>query len=192
VLTEPLRFWVPGLPAPKGSPQVVTKGKGGVPLPFPRVVADTKATKQWQSAVATSSLYAMRGRKLWSGDSCCLVAVFAFESPATRYGTGRNAGELKPSARVAVCVKPDVDKLVRTTLDGMCGIVFDDDSRVVCASAWKTYAPKGQPIGASIYVGALDLEQLRDVSTSYLETVWAAQPGLRSPCLSTQQPELEL
>lgn len=59
-------------------------------------------------------------------------------------GKGRNAGKLAPSAPVHPRGKPDIDKLARSTLSSLTGIVFDDDSRIVALSVAKVYAaPRG-------------------------------------------------
>lgn len=36
-------------------------------------------------------------------------------------------------------VKPDTDKLIRSTLDALTGVAYDDDSQVVNISACKIY-----------------------------------------------------
>lgn len=61
---------------------------------------------------------------------------------------------LKPSAPPRPRGKPDIDKLVRATLDALTGSVFDDDSKIVRLVAEKRYAAPGQE-GAEISVGEL-------------------------------------
>jgi Holliday junction resolvase RusA-like endonuclease len=46
--------------------------------------------------------------------------------------------------------KPDVDKLLRAALDGMTGIIYEDDSQVTDAKVGKFY---GLPERAEIIVG---------------------------------------
>lgn len=62
------------------------------------------------------------------------------------------SGELKPSARVAPWVKPDLDKLERATLDALTGMAWDDDSRVVRVVKEKRYATRERDIGLWIEV----------------------------------------
>ena len=40
-------------------------------------------------------------------------------------------------------VEPDLDKLIRTVLDALTGVVFKNDSRVVHINAVKSYAVPG-------------------------------------------------
>ena len=49
-------------------------------------------------------------------------------------------------------VKPDIDKLLRSTFDAMEGIVYDNDSRVVSIETGKWYACEGVGEGAWITV----------------------------------------
>jgi Holliday junction resolvase RusA-like endonuclease len=54
------------------------------------------------------------------------------------------------------CVKkPDIDKLLRALLDGLTGIVWVDDSQVVCCVVNKAYAWDGSP-GAVVTIDYLD------------------------------------
>jgi len=45
----------------------------------------------------------------------------------------------KPSHPVYKAQKPDVDKLVRSILDSLTGVVYTDDSQVVIVTAYKKY-----------------------------------------------------
>ena len=51
-------------------------------------------------------------------------------------------------------VKPDLDKLVRSVLDALKGVAYEDDSQVVSFGPVleKVYALPGEPTGAMIYV----------------------------------------
>ena len=87
-----------------------------------------------------------------------LRAVFVFPRPATHFGTGRNAGRLKPSAPVYCRTRPDVDKLLRAIGDAITGVVFRDDARVVDVAAEKHY---GAPPCAHIEVEELEPDEDR-------------------------------
>lgn len=55
---------------------------------------------------------------------------------------------MRPSAPRRPGVKPDLDKLVRSTLDGLvAGGALEDDARIVGLVASKRYAAKGSPVG---------------------------------------------
>lgn len=150
-----IRFDVIGTPAPKGSPKVVTKGRGGKPLPFPRVLADSEKTKTWAHEVANQAQIAMVGYRPFAGRPLLVDVTFRFVRPAGHFH--RKTGELLPKAPRFPAVKPDIDKLVRNTLDPMHGLVFDDDSRVIEMHAHKVYALPGEAPGARIVVHALEL-----------------------------------
>lgn len=68
-----------------------------------------------------------------------LVVTFISERPKSHFGTGRNAGILKPSARPAPTSVPDLDNLVKLICDGLQGNAFDNDARIVAITAEKMY-----------------------------------------------------
>jgi len=75
--------------------------------------------------------------------------VFHLRRIQSHYRTGSRAGELKPDAPEFVMKPPDVDKLVRSTLDGLTQSgVIKDDSRFVRITAEKRYSD-------SAFVGAV-------------------------------------
>ena len=78
------------------------------------------------------------------------------QRPKSHFGTGRNAGKLKPSAPKYPAVKPDVDKLSRAVHDALTiANVIDDDSRIVIDHNEKHYAV--EQTGASIEVISLSV-----------------------------------
>ena len=80
-----------------------------------------------------------------------LTVIFYMPRPKGHYGTGRNEGKLKSSAPLFPTSVPDIDKLVRSTLDGMTeGGAFRDDSQVVSLYALKTYCSQDQTPGARL------------------------------------------
>ena len=70
---------------------------------------------------------------------------FYMRSPSYRYGTGRNANQLKDRAARWPWKKPDADKLARHTLDALTGVIYADDGQVVSLLAEKRYADEGAP-----------------------------------------------
>lgn len=58
-----------------------------------------------------------------------------------------------PKKRTRIVVKPDLDKICRSTLDSLTGILFADDAQVVEISARKHY---GTPERAEISMTILD------------------------------------
>ena len=48
--------------------------------------------------------------------------------------------------RPLMTVKPDVDKVLRATLDALTGIAYEDDAQVVDAHPVKRYGPRPETI----------------------------------------------
>jgi Holliday junction resolvase RusA-like endonuclease len=122
-------FVVDGIPAPKGSKNPF----GGEANP---------RTKPWQAAVTAEAARAMNGRELLSGP-LRLRVTFWFPRPQGHYGTGKNAGTLRPSAMHFHASKPDLDKLLRAIGDALSGTVFRDDAQIVIVRAKKVYTSTG-------------------------------------------------
>jgi Holliday junction resolvase RusA-like endonuclease len=78
--------------------------------------------------------------------------VFSMPRPKSHFGTGRNAGILKPSAPKEHTQKPDIDNLIKFVLDCLnhCG-VWHDDNDVVRIVARKLWSP-GDYGGTSINI----------------------------------------
>lgn len=86
--------------------------------------------------------------------------VFVLPRPDGHYGTGRNAGTIKPAYVDLPCwVKPDLDKLTRSigdalTLDkgDLAGLArpFRDDSQITHLDARKRYVRDGETPHAEI------------------------------------------
>jgi crossover junction endodeoxyribonuclease RusA len=161
---EPLsrvEFTVLGLPQPQGSKTVIQqKGRR------PRMIEDNPQTGPWRSTVVAAAHAAMthHGDEGTSGylppleGPLRLRAVFVFPRPAGHYGSGRNAGRLKPSSPLYVRTRPDVDKLLRAVGDALTGVVFRDDAQLVIVQAEKHY---GAPPCALVVVEELALEDDR-------------------------------
>jgi len=149
-----VEFTVVGVPQPQGSKTTVTR-KGRRPV----VREDNPLTGPWRSTVGARAQAAMNGRQLRAGP-LRLRAVFVFPRPAGHFGTGRNAGKLKPSAPLYCRTRPDVDKLLRAVGDALTGIVFRDDAQLVIVEAEKHY---GEPPCAHVVVEELALEDDRPV-----------------------------
>lgn len=133
---EPLvAFVVAGTPVAQGSKKVVPAGGH-----HRAVETNEKNLRPWRAAIAAAARDAMDLADPTRGP-VVLELEFSGPRPASHYGTGRNAGELRPSAPQAKTTMPDVDKLARAMLDGLTGIVFVDDAQVVELIARKCYGP---------------------------------------------------
>jgi Holliday junction resolvase RusA-like endonuclease len=144
-----VEFFVPGIPAPKGSM------KAFMPKGWKRPVLthDNKRTKPWQQAVQATAHAAMDGRAPFDG-AVRLVVEFFLLRPAGHSGTGKNAGVVRSSAPRWPETKPDWDKLSRLVGDALTGIAYHDDARVVEAVVRKFYAD-GRSCGAHVVVEAM-------------------------------------
>lgn len=145
-------FFIPGMPATKGStksfynPKAKTKaGKVGKVV---TIADNNEAQKSWQARVAVFAREA--GAPFVAKTAVSLRIVFHLPRPASHFGSGRNAGQVRMSAPSHPTAKPDVDKLTRAVLDGLTGVLYHDDAQVVRTDSEKKYTT-GQP-GARVEV----------------------------------------
>jgi crossover junction endodeoxyribonuclease RusA len=124
---EGIAFTVRGIPAPQGSKRHVG---GGV------IIESSNKVAPWRQDVRRAAEDAMNGHLPFDGP-LEVVVTFTLAKPRT-------------VKREMPHVRPDVDKLLRSTLDalGSAG-VYGDDSQVVHSDALKVY---GIIPGASIIV----------------------------------------
>ncbi len=129
-------YRVVGTPAPQGSKRHVGNGI---------LVESSKAVGPWRDAVALQVGNAMR-----------MGNVETITSPARAHMTFLLKRPGKPKWELPG-VRPDIDKLIRSTLDAltMCGALADD-ALVVALTAKELYAPKGHPTGAWITLEGIE------------------------------------
>ena len=135
-----IAFTVAGIPAPKGSARAIKRGKGDkarAVLVASSSDANKRAQSSWSAAVGWAAKAAWSGRPPFDGPVGVSVTFRMPRPPSV--------------TRALPDVKPDVDKLLRSTFDALSGIAFADDARVIAVEAVKLYAFNGQP-GASIEV----------------------------------------
>jgi Holliday junction resolvase RusA-like endonuclease len=134
-----------GTPAPQGSKRHVGNGV---------MVESSAAVKPWREAVKAAALET--STRTLSG-AVEVWACFYLKRPKYHYGTGRNALYVKPRYLDArPDAKPDLDKLLRSTLDALSDAgIWRDDSQVVRIEAGKWWADLGKIPGATIYVRAV-------------------------------------
>lgn len=150
----PIKFWVPGVPAPGGSKKAFLNSKTGEIV----VRDDCDRNSWWRTEVAIEATKVMVGRKPLAG---CLECFYTFymPRPASHFRGGKNADQLKTEAPPYPITKPDVTKLIRSTEDAMTGIVWRDDAQVAFQQARKCYCHPGGPHpfpGVWIEVGECD------------------------------------
>lgn len=130
-------FSVSGTPAPQGSHRAFVVNGRAV------VTNDSKATKPWRKAVSAAAVEAMAGGEPMDV-AVEVVITFHLVRPAS----------VSVKKRPLPSVRPDVDKYARSTLDGLTGIVYRDDSLVTDLRVVKRYADFP---GAIIMVRPVDL-----------------------------------
>lgn len=131
-----LHFRVRGTPTPQGSKRLGRHGARAV------ILDDNDATlKVWRTEVAHAARAALGDRAPMAGPIAMDVAFF-LPRPASHLTT---KGALRSTAPERPAVKPDLDKLIRSTQDGIAtdAKVIVEDSRIVMIRAEKHYGPPG-------------------------------------------------
>jgi crossover junction endodeoxyribonuclease RusA len=137
VAARMIDLFVAGEPRPKGSwKAILPRGSR-----FPRVICDNQHTRPWQSLIGLAAGDAMAGRPLFDGPIRIRVE-FVFRRPAS----------VKRKSRPLPSTRPDIDKLLRTIMDALQGVVYTEDSRVVEVAARKVYDDVGVRQGATIHI----------------------------------------
>ena len=136
-------FFVPGIPAPKGS----TKSFMPKGAKFPVTTTDCKRTKPWQAIVAYAASQHMLPGMPWD---CAVSLDLNFYLP--------RPPSISVKKRPYPTVKPDLDKLVRCIGDALKGVFYTDDARVVSGVVSKWYAnPEvGEVPGVRIVTRTMD------------------------------------
>jgi crossover junction endodeoxyribonuclease RusA len=133
-----LTMVVYGTPAPQGSKTRLAHGA--------MVESNATAVRTWREDVKFAAMRALEATPEWTSDYPYVMAVvtFALPRPKSHFGTGRNADRLRPNAPVLHGTKPDLDKLLRSTLDALKAAgAYADDQRVARVDALKGYTGSG-------------------------------------------------
>ena len=114
-----ISYWIDGEPAPQGSKNGFVKNGRVV------MVESSKKVKPWREAVAWQTKAKVTEPMTTSVE---IALVFHLPRPKT-------------VSRKWPSVKPDLDKLIRSTFDGLTtGGLYTDDALVIAVSASKQYA----------------------------------------------------
>lgn len=125
-----VHFSVHGYPTPQGSKRGFAHPSTG------KVILLEQAgdkLKTWRQDVKMAAGFAMHGREPFSGP-LGIVAIFTVPKPASA----------PKRVRTWPVKRPDLDKLLRSTLDALKGEAIMDDSQIVLVEAGKTYPGEGQ------------------------------------------------
>lgn len=120
------------------------------------MVESSAKVKPWREAVKAACWQVESAATPFPAGPVVVRVDFYLDRPKGHFGTGRNAAALKGTAPAYPSGKPDIDKLLRSTLDGLgeAGI-WGDDAQVVSVLATKLYVcPAFTRPGARIVVGA--------------------------------------
>lgn len=130
-MTNTITFTIFGKPAQMGSKKAFYIKS----LKRSTIVDDNnKSKKAWAASVSQAASQVMGGKRLITGPVSLTVA-FYFSRPKSHYGSGKNAGIVKPSACMHHIQSPDLDKLVRCLGDALTGIIYRDDRQVFALMA---------------------------------------------------------
>jgi len=125
--TEPIAFFVPGVPQPKGSAKWVRSKSTGRPI-----AKTNEALQSWAGAIAGAAQSAMARRD----EGPALLTIPLHAELTFNFNRPKSVSAKK---RPRHSVTPDIDKLVRAALDGMTGVVYRDDAQIDCVKARKVY-----------------------------------------------------
>lgn len=133
-----IEFEMLGKPATQGSKRSFPQFRGGKPMTRPdgrlviRTQEDSADLEAWRADVAVTArrVFESLGGDGLLQDAARLGLHFYRPRPKTHFGTGCNAGKLKPSAPKYPTSTPDTLKLARAIEDALTGVVWRDDSQV--------------------------------------------------------------
>lgn len=129
---------VMGRPIPKGSMLAFKHAKTSKAV----IVPDNEKLPEWEALVAAEALVVWKklGYTVSRGPVSVDLKVFR-KRPAKHFGTGRNAGRLRPDAPdYPMTVNTgDIDKLKRAIHDALEGICYVNDSQVVESCGYKLW-----------------------------------------------------
>ena len=131
-----MKFFCPGIPAPKGSARAFFVKSLGRAV----ITAANAKTRPWEQAIRAEAENA-RERAPATVAPVRVSATFFLPRPKGHFG----ARGLKPNAPRRFAKKPDLDKLVRTLFDALIGVAFVDDAQVDSVVARKRFTDDGEP-----------------------------------------------
>jgi Holliday junction resolvase RusA-like endonuclease len=131
-------FRVYGIPAPKGSKTAFVRGGRAV-------VVDGSSPSGRQKLASWNAEVAREAQNVFHEDLLTgplhIDISFYFPRPKSA-----------PRSRVFPTVKPDIDKITRSTYDAMTGVLYKDDALIVSEGKRKLYAHDGEAPGAFIRI----------------------------------------
>jgi Holliday junction resolvase RusA-like endonuclease len=126
-----LQFVIPGPPIGKGRPRFSTAG--GKPRSYTPAV-----TRDYEALIAARAAEAMQGNAPLQ--TPLTVYIYAYMSIPLSWSKAKRQAALDGDIYPA---RPDVDNIAKTVLDGMNGVVYEDDAQVTFLKVTKKYAEEG-------------------------------------------------
>lgn len=125
-----MNFKIEGLPKGKGRPRFTRSGHTYTP----------DMTRKYEALVTARAKEAMIGKRKIEKPNAVRVDILAtFPVPSSWSKKRRTAALQGVEHHVS---KPDLDNVQKAILDGMNGIVFEDDSQVIDSRTRKAYGPE--------------------------------------------------
>jgi len=124
---------VRGTPAPQGSKRHVGGG---------RMVEQSPNLAPWRAVVTQAAAVRIALTEWHPAPQAPLAlgVTFTVARPASHWRTGKHSHLLRESAPAHPISRPDLDKLLRSTMDALTDAgAMTDDSRVISVSALKAY-----------------------------------------------------
>jgi len=145
------RFEIEGHPEPQGSMKpLISKTTG-----FPMLKATNEtALKRWRKLI-TKTAYANRPEWLMAPLDQPVFVSLTFVRERSPHDYLANGYSLRKGAPRHPATTPDIDKLTRAMLDGLTGVAFINDSRVVSCMATKRFATLGETERVIVEIVAL-------------------------------------
>ena len=126
-----LQFTIPGPPVGKGRPRFSTQG--GKPRSYTPAV-----TREYEALIAARAGEAMGVHPPLQ--TPLTVYIYAHMGIPLSWSKAKHKAALEGDIYPA---RPDVDNIAKTVLDGMNGVVYEDDAQVTYLKVSKKYADEG-------------------------------------------------
>lgn len=171
-----IRLDVPGTPAPKGSARAVIRGARAISIPSGSD-ANKARLASWKAEMLAAIRCCDNRLNGFTGNAIVCACVFRFPMRKGDLGTGANAMRPKHGVHAYLTSKPDVDKLLRSTLDAITasGVIWRDDSQAIVMGA-RVYVPPGMPVMSTVLLGT----DIAEVTAAWLAECKAAEETMEN------------
>ena len=127
-----IRLTIPGKPIGKGRPRATSRG-GFVRMYTP------KTTAEYERKIQDMFAADYPGYKPISGPVALYIRAY-YPIPSS---TSKKKARLMEDGDIPCVKKPDLDNVIKTVMDALSGLAYEDDSQVVLVDADKRYSGSG-------------------------------------------------